>query len=305
MTCSRVPIVVSLSLFTTILLAQENPLHPPTSSLVDLEKNGIIFRGDSSAFVRYHEKLDKLVFEGEGQLNVVHIGGSHVQADMWSMELRHRLQTMAPGVRSGRGLVFPYTMAKSNNPWWYYPTFTGTWTSVKNTQRADSSELGLTGYSVTTRDTLTHLDISFRGDAYAGYTFDRIKVLHRMDSSYAVEAWSSDSTVTIERTVNAAGGYTEFSYSAYQDTLHLRFVQQDTTQSRFTLYGILMDSDDPGFVLHAIGVNGEKFGSVPYSGMFADGVEFVSCRFKRGELTIGRIIGADVQDADAPLAPFP
>ena len=92
MTCSRVPIVVSLSLFTTILLAQENPLHPPTSSLVDLEKNGIIFRGDSSAFVRYHEKLDKLVFEGEGQLNVVHIGGSHVQADMWSMELRHRLR---------------------------------------------------------------------------------------------------------------------------------------------------------------------------------------------------------------------
>jgi hypothetical protein len=41
---------------------------------------------------------------------------------MWSMELRSRLQNVVPGVRGGRGFIFPYNMAKTNNPYWYNPS---------------------------------------------------------------------------------------------------------------------------------------------------------------------------------------
>ncbi len=248
---------VSLVLaLTQSAAAQRNPLVLPELSVVDTSANALLFPGDRSAWDRYHDKLDELFFEGTGQIHIAHFGGSHIQADMWSMELRNRLQNAAPGVRGGRGFIFPYTMANTNNPYWYHPQHTGQWTSEKNLVRADTASLGIAGYSVTTRDTLTTLKVSFRGDVYTGYTFNRVKVMHRMDSSYTVLAWSPDSLVNMEHTVNTKGGYTEIEYDRYVDTLYLRFQRTSPDQRQFTLYGITLESDDPGFFYHACGVNG-------------------------------------------------
>ena len=237
-------------------LAQPDPLRVSAPPFVDLGANHILHKGDSSGFATWHAKLDRLMLVGEGQLNVVHIGGSHLQADMWSMQVRHRMQHLVPGVRAGRGFIFPFTMAKTNNPYWYEVKYSGNWTAVRNVTRTDTSSLGLSGISVTTRDTLTELKVSFRGDQYPGYQFNRVKVLHDSDSSFAVLALSPDSTVAIEQRLDPALGITTIQYSQYMDTLRLRFVRTDTTQVSFRLHGIILESDDPGIFYHAIGVNG-------------------------------------------------
>lgn len=248
---------LSLLIFLTLPAhAQPDPLRVIAPDFVDQGANHILHRGDSSGFAAWHAKLDRLLLDGEGQLNVVHIGGSHIQADMWSMQVRHRLQHLVPGVRAGRGFIFPFTMARTNNPYWYLPEHTGSWSPVRNVTVADTSTLGLSGISVTTQDTLTELKVSFRGDVYPGYEFNRIHVLHATDSSFAVEAWDADSTVHIERQLNERDGITSFQYDRYMDTLRLRFRRTDTLQTRFTLHGIILESDDPGFFYHAIGVNG-------------------------------------------------
>lgn len=252
----RTSAIIGILLLPLPALAQPDPLRVSAPPFVDKDANHIVHRGDSSGFSTWHTKLDRLLLEGEGQVNVVHIGGSHIQADMWSMQVRHRLQHVVPGVRAGRGFIFPFTMAKSNNPYWYLPEPTGTWTAVRNVTVADTSTLGLSGISATTLDTLTELKVSFRGDVYPGYEFNRIQVLHGTDSSFAVEAWDTDSTVHIERQLNARDGITSFQYDRYMDTLRIRFRRTDTLQTRFTLHGIILESDDPGFMYHAIGVNG-------------------------------------------------
>lgn len=237
-------------------VAQPNPLHAPMGTHIRSDANRIEILGDARPWHNYLEKLDRLVFEGRGQLNIVHFGGSHIQADMWSMQMRDRLQHMVPGVRGSRGFIFPYTMAKSNNPYWYSPEFTGNWTSIKNTKLEDEGSLGLAGYSVTTHDSIASLKVSFRGNMYESYSFDRIKVLHRQDSSFAVDAFTYDSTITIAKVVNVEKGYTEFICSAQTDTLHLNIHQENPDQLRFTLYGLIMENDDPGVIYHACGVNG-------------------------------------------------
>lgn len=241
----------------TGMVAQPGPIIAPEHPFINHAANRIVMKGSPDSWLNYHRKLDQLVFDGKGQINVVHFGGSHVQADMWTMELRQRLQTLVPGIRSGRGLIFPYKMARTNNPHWYEPMYTGNWTAVRNVAQADSSVLGVTGISVTTRDTASELKVHFRGEAYPGYTFDRVRVLHRMDSSFEVHAWSIDSTMRITRKVNEAQGYTEFVFDRYADTLRLRFLRTDTVQQKhFTLRGILLDSPDPGVIVHSCGVNG-------------------------------------------------
>lgn len=256
--------VLAAMIFCVLLLvssvasvkAQENPLRLPEITFIDTAANKLVFPGDRSAWDRYHGKLDQLLLEGHGQVHIAHFGGSHIQADMWSMELRSRLQNVVPGVKGGRGFIFPYTMAKTNSPYWYNPEYTGKWTSVKNLSRTDTSALGIAGYSVTTTDTLTTLKVSFRGEVYSGYQFNRVKVLHRMDSSYTVTAYSKDPQVYIESSTDVERGYTEFEYDRYVDTLYLRFQRTAPNQKRFTLYGITLESDDPGFFYHANGVNG-------------------------------------------------
>ncbi len=281
------------ALLTLPAFAQPDPLRVSAPPFVEHDANHIIHRGDSNGFAAWHEKLDKLLLEGAGQMNVVHIGGSHIQADMWSMQVRHRLQQVVPGVRAGRGFIFPFTMAKTNNSHWYLPEYTGNWTAVRNVTKADTSMLGLSGISVTTRDTLTELKVSFRGDVYPGYEFNRIRVLHGRDSSFAVEAWSRDSTVYIDRSVNAKDGITTFQYDRYMDTLRLRFRRRDVLQTHFTLHGILLESDDPGFFYHAIGVNGASTRSYLRCQRFADHLAVV-----KPDLVIFSVGINDAHDSD-------
>jgi lysophospholipase L1-like esterase len=254
----RIAFIIAL-LFAGVLIAQNpsDPLIVPDNDLVDLSRNRILLPGDQKPWDGFNEKLDKLFFEGTGQVNIVQIGGSHIQADAWTAELRQRLQSVAPGTRAGRGFIFPYNMAGSNNPYWYEPVYTGKWSASKNTARADSLPLGLAGYSVTTRDTVTSLRVSFRGDQYPGYTFTRATVLHGSDSSFVVSASCHDSDVVITYATDVLAGRTVFEFSRPQDTLSLRIEQTDTlTQDRFTLNGILLETDDPGVYYHALGVNG-------------------------------------------------
>lgn len=242
---------------TSSAQSPSDPLITPENDLVDLSHNTILLPGDRKTWDGFNDKLDKLFFEGEGQVNIVQLGGSHIQADMWTAELRERLQSVAPGTRAGRGFIFPYNMAGSNNPYWYEPVYTGKWKASKNVVRADTSALGLAGYSVTTRDAATSLRISFRGDQYPGYTFTRATVLHGKDSSYVVSASCHDTSVVITYATDLLAGRTVFTFSEPQDTLWLRFEQTDTlAQNRFTLHGILLETDDPGVYYHALGVNG-------------------------------------------------
>jgi len=132
-----------MSVILTPARAQENPVRLPALNMVHPASNGLQFPGGHAAWDRYHAKLDELLLEGQGQVHIAHFGGSHVQADMWSMELRHRFQSAAPGVRAGRGFIFPFNLAKSNNPWWYVPEATGRWTGLRNVVRTDSSALGM------------------------------------------------------------------------------------------------------------------------------------------------------------------
>lgn len=244
-----------------LLHAQDQPFRGPVPRQVDATANKLLLPGDTNAFARWHAKLDELLFHGTGQVQVVHFGGSHVQADMWSGQLRHRLQTMVPGVRGGRGFLFPYNVAKSNNPYWYDPQFTGTWTSAKNVQRQDTASLGISGYAITTRDSLATLRITFRGTQYPGYRSDHLRVYHRMDSSTTVVPMPRDGSVQCTVTTLPDAGYTLIQYDRPMDTLDLRFVRMDPTQRRFTLYGLDLGTKDPGISLSACGVNGASTSS--------------------------------------------
>lgn len=267
MSCApQSPIGRLLALLLPLLAAGLLPAQPdypyqvPQYSFVNYAQSKLQFPGDRDVNAALYGRMDDLLFKGIGQVNIVHIGGSHIQADYWSDRIRQRLQTAYPGVRGSRGLLFPFRMARSTNPYNYYTEYTGTWEACKNVQAHHTCTLGLTGYSVTTRDSLTRISIAFRGDDYPRYEFHQVRVFHDMDSSSYVPVLRVNGQPAPSRR-NEALGYTLFELGQHVSTLEMETRKQAPGQNHFTLYGISLDNADPGFVYHAIGVNGASTSS--------------------------------------------
>ena len=83
--------------------------------------------GESEEFDLFLRKLDTLLDTGKGDLRVLHVGGSHVQAGTWTDRLRAHFLALRYGLDGGRGLVFPFSAAGTNTPISYSSSYTGNW----------------------------------------------------------------------------------------------------------------------------------------------------------------------------------
>lgn len=249
-------LAVAVACWASGLRAQQDyPYSVEHFPFLHLDQNQILFPGTADALDVLFSRVDEVLFQGKGQVHVVHIGGSHIQADMWSDRMRQRLQHFFPGTEATRGLLFPFNLARTNNPYNYHTEYTGTWTSCRNVQWNRDCPLGLTGISATTQDSLCRLKVYFRGTGYPQYEFNRVRVFHDTDSSsYAVRVVNTG--VTSQSHINPRLGYSAFQLGSFQTYLELEVRKTAPHQNHFTLHGISLESDDPGFVYSSIGVNG-------------------------------------------------
>jgi hypothetical protein len=193
-----------------------------------------------------------LAVYGEGQIRILHMGGSHIQADIYSNRMRNHLSNFLPNLMSARGLIFPYSTAKTNNPRNYKVSSSGQWSAVRNVDRTLANPLGLSGISVSTSDTSAKLNITFETPRETKHDFIRVKVLHNTDSlSFSIKWLGKDSA-----SITTADGFTLIEFETFQNEISLGFEQTDSLQTRFELYGVLLESNRPGFIYSSVGVNG-------------------------------------------------
>ena len=107
---------LALLLLPSILLGQTVRRDLPELEFACFDRNRIEFPGDSSSFETLFKKIDAVLFERTGNLRIMHIGGSHVQAGTFTRQLRNDLLALGDDLDGGRGMVFPFSAAKTNNP---------------------------------------------------------------------------------------------------------------------------------------------------------------------------------------------
>src|SRR6056297_494735 len=101
------------------------------------------------------ERFQNINLPGSKKINILHIGDSHLQAAFLTEEIRQNLfQHYFPeDTMTEPGFIFPYTLANTNNPYYYKVGYTGNWEMNKNTNDTLSFKLGLSGITVATDDT--------------------------------------------------------------------------------------------------------------------------------------------------------
>lgn len=226
--------------------AQEYPF-------INTEANVLHYDSTAAPMLTFFQKFHHLATTGQGSVNIVHIGGSHVQAGTFPHRIRTRLLSAYPTLVGGRGLVFPYSAAaKCNNPPDYKVHCVEKVALTRNVYRQPEYPLGLCGISVTATDTPTTVQL-LNNDHSLNYGVSRIVVLGYSPNG-VIPSVSYDGSTTPPSYIDTTHHRYVFNLRQTVDSVSILLPCREGES--FTLTGVLLDSRHAGITYHSIGVNG-------------------------------------------------
>jgi lysophospholipase L1-like esterase len=238
------------------LHSQDVPVNTEHFPFVNENLNSINFFNDSIEFYSFFRKFDQLITHGTGKLNIVHFGGSHVQADIWTSRLRDNFNQFINQKQAARGWIYPFKMGlKNNNPSNYQIDYKGKWDGCRAVNYNCYGNIGLNALQTTTYDSSSAFSIQLFESNRIDYVFDRVKVFYQQSAnSFDLEL---DSNYTAKQIiVDKQNGYVEFIFDKVMRSVSFKLNKRDSTQTNFTLFGMYCDLDAPGVNYNAIGANG-------------------------------------------------
>lgn len=242
-----------LSLLLTLLAFTTLSAH----DLIDEEKNHLLFPANHVRFDSLQQKILQIQTSGEGHLNVLHIGGSHVQAGYFSHRLRQHFCNLLPQSYGQRGILFPWKAINTNAPTHYYIAHTGHWKRVRCIDQTHEVPLGLSGAAAITSDTLASLTVYLRDHAEQ-WAFNRLRVLGQNLSQNKVEPviiMNNGDTLRHTEYDEQLQSYL-FQLPEKATDCQVAFCGMEQDSSAFCLRGLWVENDNPGVTYTAAGVNG-------------------------------------------------
>ncbi len=227
-------------------------------------------------FIEWHNDaavggfFQKISMTGTRKLKILHIGDSHIQADIPSGYIRERLQEIMG--YGGRGLVFPYKAAATHAAYDYKTSCTGNWSYSRSIQRDAAYEMGLIGATIFTGDSAASFRIAFR-EGFIRDNFTVIKIYCKQDSlSFDIKVKTNSETHPVHIDCNdysSARPYVTFQMPRAADTLEVFVNKTEKKQNFFECYGLMVESkDDNGVLYCSTGINGAGYRSLLRQQMF-------------------------------------
>lgn len=242
-----------ISLFSS---GQDYPFQSEKYDFIRYEKNCFIYKGNSREnYDSLFKNFNILVRKGSGQIHIFHFGDSHIQADFFPGEMRKRIQDFFQNTVSGRGFVFPYNVAQTNNPPDYKSSSGVEWERCKNVSSKQNCNLGVAGISISTWQNPADLSIVFNNKDELSQSFNKIRIFYNIDeiqAHFSLKAYNGQ----ITEIHKVSEGFTELGINSYLTQLDLIIEKADSFQKPFTLYGISFENYDPGITYSSVGVNG-------------------------------------------------
>ena len=235
--------------------AQPKPAHVDTYPFINYNAD-TLYIGKNQEFLSYFlKKSDSIVTYKSGNINIVHIGGSHVQAGTFPHTVRQELLKAYPDLQAGRGMIFSYAAApKCNNPTDYRTRSVGRFGLVRNVYKEHLKPLGITGIAVYTLDSASELRIVPR-DSLTKFKTTKITLLGYCEEDSTFIPVLRIDTVNYLPTARIPERR-QFVYDniCVTDSFTFSLVMKDSAS--FTITGILLENKNPGITYHSIGVNG-------------------------------------------------
>ncbi|MBU8892798.1 MAG: hypothetical protein KOO66_08460 [Bacteroidales bacterium] len=238
-------------IFLSLALSVKSQTICDTLPFINCDANEIIrFKNDSNTN-NLIQKLTNLKSGKNESVQIVHIGDSHLQAGFLTEKIKQQLFQYYSNsdTIAAPGFIFPYAIAKTNNPFFFKVDYTGTWDWCKNTDQEKNCSLGLSGITVRTKDSIASICIKMQNQKYNDplkYYFNHIKILHNTINHPGIKINGKN--------VKTFDGYSSIELQNLTDSFCIEISQQN--ENHFELYGIILGNSISKINYHSIGVNG-------------------------------------------------
>lgn len=227
------------------------------------DSNHLIIGSDSTRMQRFAEKWFHYLATGEGQINVMQIGASHIQGGTFPHRVRYNLlkgarESGAESPIGSRGMIFPYSAARGcNNPYDYKVQRSRDLVLTRNVYKEPDCELGLCGIAVTAADDTADIGILMNEPEF-DYATERILLLGNAKGGVVpylriIEADGTEQLVQPKEVDTAKRQYL-YQLPHTVDSFHV--VMPCQQGQAFSITGVYLYSERPGVTYHSIGVNG-------------------------------------------------
>jgi len=192
-------------------------------------------------------------------ISIVHIGDSHVQAEMGTSRTRSLIDQKY-GSR-GRGLIIPFRLAGTNQPNDYAIESRSRFEVAKILKKPWPIEMGFTGIALSPKDARFSFDISVKE-----HDFEAIRLYFRGNAPKLLAATTNGDDNLFEYTVNGD------TATAYLNERTSRISLDFASQGQCQIYGFDLDNMNNGVKYNSIGNNGANFSSYNSIPGMAEGV---------------------------------
>ncbi|OFX16519.1 MAG: hypothetical protein A2033_05525 [Bacteroidetes bacterium GWA2_31_9] len=206
-------------------------------------------------------------------VNILQIGDSHIQADMFSAKLRFLFSKSLLHI-AGRGLVFPYTLAKTNNPTDYDVTYTGNWESCRSLEKDKKCNLGISGISATTFSENSSITMCYKNFDSICSNLKTIKILHEIgEKEFIPKINNQFANEFVKVSENLA--YSSFNINN-TDPFTITFIKTSEKQTKFTLNNFYLETENTGLVYNSVGINGADVNSYLNCNLLKSQLDFLN-----------------------------
>lgn len=215
---------------------------------IKIKNNRIEMNGaDWSALRHRLKQSDSIPF------SIVHIGDSHLQADIATGYTRQQMQFDYGD--AGRGLIVPLRLSHTNEPVDYFFKSDSRWTPLKFMSVNWPRTMGFTGVSLVPASRNVSINVGSRvTDTYS--TFSDLTLFHK--GGVEIErVVLDDGTVINNPTVDYHESFTRIYLPKATGNATVNF----STDNNFSLFGCYLSGNRPGLFYNVIGNNGATYSS--------------------------------------------
>ncbi len=228
--------------------------YDSTFSFIHFNEDTLYWGKDSMNLVRFYDKLDRVIRTRKGNVHIIHIGGSHVQAGTMSHRIRKHVLAEYGGEPADRGFIFPYSAANAcNNPRDYKITRSDYFSLIRNVYQQYPSPLGMSGISVYCTQSVQSIKFTMNEPEY-DFATDTLVLFGRSNGHFIDPVLKYD---TIWRFPDESDLENERYYfypgrPLQEFTFYFPCGAADT----FFVNGLWLKNGKPGVTFTSIGVNG-------------------------------------------------
>lgn len=237
-------------------------------SFINDRASKLTFGKDSSQFMDFYKKIDELRQGKRKQINIIHFGGSHIQAGFWTEVLMDGFQNLG-NFKGGGAFIFPFKIVKTNSPHFFKSFTTGKWIRKRSALAKEMCDnLGLAGMAGITNDSACTFGFNLMKNNHH-QSFNSLRVYHNFNPSFEFSL-ANQSNLNFVRKDFKREGYTQFIFETFIDSINFNLIRKDTVIKDFMIKGFSIENSEPGFYYAAIGVNGASTSSYLRCQSFVD-----------------------------------